>query len=100
MCSNAIKFTHKGKVQINLYVTAGPCSEGQQEPKLNTDHSSVSTQNGVLLDKRTENGSHSHETVVWIRCDVKDTGIGIPGTFQVSNFEDVCQSRQVIFFVL
>ena len=35
------------------------------------------SQNGVML----ENEPHSHETVVWIRCDVRDTGIGIPGTF-------------------
>ncbi|XP_071703210.1 histidine kinase 5-like [Rutidosis leptorrhynchoides] len=77
LISNAIKFTHKGKVQINLYVVVDPYSD-PQEPNLNTGRSSVSTQNGVILDERAENGSHSHETVVWLRCDVKDTGIGIP----------------------
>ncbi|KVH95575.1 CheY-like superfamily, partial [Cynara cardunculus var. scolymus] len=83
LISNAIKFTHEGKVQINLYVIADPYPEGHQEPKINMDDSSVSTKNGVLLDVHEENEPQSHETVVWIRCDVKDTGIGIPGTFQV-----------------
>ncbi|XP_024995033.1 histidine kinase 5-like [Cynara cardunculus var. scolymus] len=78
LISNAIKFTHEGKVQINLYVIADPYPEGHQEPKINMDDSSVSTKNGVLLDVHEENEPQSHETVVWIRCDVKDTGIGIP----------------------
>ncbi|KAI3728182.1 hypothetical protein L6452_16814 [Arctium lappa] len=78
LISNAIKFTHEGKVQINLCVIADPYPEGHQEPKINMDDSSVSTKNGVLLNGHEENEPQSHETVVWIRCDVKDTGIGIP----------------------
>ena len=81
MCSNAIKFTHQGKVEINLYVIADPYP--QHEPKkINTDDSSISAKN----NRHEENEPDSHETVVWIRCDVKDTGIGIPGTFQIPNF--------------
>ncbi|KAK9076131.1 hypothetical protein SSX86_004464 [Deinandra increscens subsp. villosa] len=70
LISNAIKFTHDGKVQINLYVIADPYPEFQLEPTINEDSSA---KNGYK-----DNESHSHETVVWIRCDVKDTGIGIP----------------------
>ncbi|KAJ9549482.1 hypothetical protein OSB04_022025 [Centaurea solstitialis] len=78
LISNAIKFTHEGKVEINLYVIANPYPEGRQEPTINMNDSSVSTKTGVLLDGDEENELQSHETVVWIRCDVKDTGIGIP----------------------
>jgi hypothetical protein len=32
-----------------------------------------------MNDDDTEEQHHSTETTVWIRCDVYDTGIGIPG---------------------
>lgn len=125
LCSNAIKFTHEGKVGIKLYVVTEPYSGrgvGNHQ-KLNADESAVSTnglkeenssspaqsscsqkslhcqahgegldQNGILEDgPRTllkkasptdgdiQKHPHPHETTVWIRCDVYDTGIGIPG---------------------
>lgn len=103
--SNAIKFTHEGKVGINLYVVAQPNSEKLEEvhQKMNGDKSNVSA-NGLTEEKyfssASQNGSdecrspvksecsrngdtqeqhHSTKTTVWIRCDVYDTGIGIPG---------------------
>ncbi|XP_043696183.1 histidine kinase 5-like [Telopea speciosissima] len=123
LISNAIKFTHEGKVGINLYVVPDPCSshgEGNQQQLL-ADQSAVSEnrlkeedpsspsqsicnekssscqthmegldQNGtctggpktmlksVPTDGVVQIQPHVHETTVWIRCDVHDTGIGIP----------------------
>ncbi|KAJ4883070.1 Histidine kinase 5 [Raphanus sativus] len=51
LISNAIKFTHQGKVGIKLKVVS--------EPSFATD-------------------KEQNETSVWICCDVYDTGIGIP----------------------
>ncbi|KAI3501707.1 hypothetical protein L1887_29674 [Cichorium endivia] len=94
LISNAIKFTHQGKVQINLYVIADPNSESQQEPKINinTDDSSISSKTDLLLNGHDENEPQSHETVVWIRCDVKDTGIGIPETALPNLFKKYMQA--------
>ncbi|BAT82418.1 hypothetical protein LR48_Vigan07g247500 [Vigna angularis] len=123
LVSNAVKFTHEGKVGINLYVVSEPPftkAEGHQ--KMTIDQSTNSA-NGVKEEKRastprsssdknchdgqkqndhpsqnhlfndecrssvesecsmngdTEEQTHSTETTVWIRCDVYDTGIGIP----------------------
>ncbi|KAL8499444.1 hypothetical protein ACS0TY_022420 [Phlomoides rotata] len=52
LLSNATKFTHEGKVGINLYVVKDPSTITKQDSQ--------------------------EEPVVWIRCDVYDTGIGIP----------------------
>ncbi|KAJ0260762.1 Histidine kinase 5 [Hirschfeldia incana] len=57
LISNAIKFTHEGKVGIKLKVIS--------QPSFASD-TNAEEQNGL-----TENS-------VWIRCDVYDTGIGIP----------------------
>ncbi|KAK7260999.1 hypothetical protein RIF29_27302 [Crotalaria pallida] len=124
LVSNAVKFTHEGKVGINLYVVPEPpfakAEEGHQNT--NSDQSTISA-NGVREEKHpstprsacgqnlhngqnhndnpnqnhafnddcrssvksecsmngdTEEQTHSTETTVWIRCDVYDTGIGIP----------------------
>ncbi|MED6203636.1 hypothetical protein PIB30_001334 [Stylosanthes scabra] len=104
LISNAIKFTHEGKVGINLYVVSG--TQANEDRCLSTPQSS-SDRN--LLDAQrhdhppsqnhafhgecispvksecsangdTEEHHHSTETTVWIRCDVYDTGIGIPET--------------------
>ncbi|XP_023535220.1 histidine kinase 5-like [Cucurbita pepo subsp. pepo] len=116
LISNAIKFTHQGKVGINLYVLPyPPIGKGEESPKKSTaDNSTVpvngwqegtclpTPQNGSRGQKHgdrnhlhfdapgtpsksetTQNGNRenescSPETTVWIRCDVFDTGIGIP----------------------
>lgn len=108
--SNAIKFTHEGKVGIRLYVVSDPSlEEGERCPqKLNADQSTVSEnglkedadQEGFHVDGPYQNHSPNDEpgtpaksevsmdadqeeepqtTTVWLRCDVYDTGIGIPG---------------------
>lgn len=101
--SNAIKFTHEGKVGINLYVVPEPFTITKQgSQKLLHDQSTVSSdtekdvsnseskhnnaprspaQSAVHVDQDKETRSNHEETVVWIRCDVYDTGIGIPGIF-------------------
>lgn len=123
ICSNAVKFTHEGKVGIKLYVlpTLPWGKEDGCNQKLDAEQS-TSQENGVKennkptsqtnCDRKANHGhgngsyhnhshgdepgtpnkteaprtgdmdqeqSHSPETTVWIRCDVYDTGIGIPG---------------------
>ncbi|KAI6679161.1 hypothetical protein NL676_033042 [Syzygium grande] len=122
LISNAIKFTHEGKVGIILYVVPEPslekieeCQNSQadqsttRENRMKEEKSSlksqascdqqpvqVKSQNGHfcqnhgLHDKtritceseasadRDKEEEHTPETTVWIRCDVYDTGIGIP----------------------
>ncbi|XP_076938520.1 histidine kinase 5-like isoform X2 [Bidens hawaiensis] len=84
LISNAIKFTHQGKVQIKLYVIANPYPECQLEHKINEDD--------LAKNGHEDNESHSHESVVWIRCDVKDTGIGIPETALPNLFKKYMQA--------
>ncbi|XP_007011634.2 PREDICTED: histidine kinase 5 isoform X2 [Theobroma cacao] len=121
LISNAIKFTHEGKVGIKLYVLPEPpfAKEGSQhvsdgstanqsttnvakeETCISTSQASSDQkgfhgkkregpcQNHSLSDKPgtpvmngTIDGDEEQEelpeTTVWIRCDVYDTGIGIP----------------------
>ncbi|KAI4316434.1 hypothetical protein L6164_024413 [Bauhinia variegata] len=126
LISNAVKFTHEGKVSIDLYVVPQPsfakAEESQSQQKIPADKSGVSA-NGLKEEKYhptsqnssnqnsvdgqkladhsnrnhvfgdecrspvksecsvngdTEDRHHSIETTAWIRCDVRDTGIGIP----------------------
>lgn len=51
-----------------------------QNHSLNDEPKTV-VQNGDALQEDEENQPQRHETRVWIRCDVHDTGIGIPGMF-------------------
>lgn len=103
LISNAIKFTHEGKVGINLYVVPEPSNVPEQGSERNSgDESTASAnangrgdqkengselnntprdQNGDQMDEDKEGRTKAEERVVWIRCDVYDTGIGIPGTF-------------------
>ena len=67
MISNAIKFTHEGKVGIKLKVISVPSFASGME---------------LNADAEEQNGLTETETSVWIRCDVYDTGIGIPGKFK------------------
>ncbi|KAI7997754.1 putative histidine kinase 1 [Camellia lanceoleosa] len=118
LISNAIKFTHEGKVGIKLYVVPAPSSgmgEGFNQ-KISADRSTFSVntpepdkclslsqigcdwkgfhgqkngecpyKNHTLDDEPktpVRNGASmdgcEDEPTVWIRCDVYDTGIGIP----------------------
>ncbi|KAL0324000.1 UNVERIFIED_CONTAM: Histidine kinase [Sesamum calycinum] len=82
--SNAIKFTHEGKVGIKLYVVPEPHSLTKQDSqKMSSDQTTDSATTGKELSMSAmEEDKVSHpdaeEPVVWIRCDVYDTGIGIP----------------------
>nr|KYP42904.1 Sensor protein rcsC [Cajanus cajan] len=72
LVSNAVKFTHHGKVGINLYVVPEPPFAKEE------GHQKMSTEHECSMNGDTEEQTHSTETTVWIRCDVYDTGIGIP----------------------
>lgn len=107
-CSNAVKFTHEGKVGINLQVvhdkqsrcriksgkvhkrmysgtaiTAAETAAGSpRNGDKDTLHCSIredAIQNGVPASEKFED--IEGEEVVWLRCDVYDTGIGIPGLY-------------------
>ncbi|CAI0438643.1 unnamed protein product [Linum tenue] len=117
LISNAIKFTHDGKVGIDLYIVSDPgCGRAEENHKLmldqvtangrkeeqctSTSQSCNGHQNGYHDDKLNDNEPrtpvknentrdrggeeeeeeecHVQETTVWLRCDVYDTGIGIP----------------------
>ncbi|XVE97288.1 hypothetical protein REPUB_Repub03eG0006800 [Reevesia pubescens] len=121
LISNAIKFTHEGKVGIRLYVVPEPpfAKEGSQhmsdrstvnqsttnvaKEETCTSTSQTSSDQKGFHSKKCEGTCQNHsisdepgtpvmngtidgdeeeaelpETTVWIRCDVYDTGIGIP----------------------
>ncbi|ESW08913.1 hypothetical protein PHAVU_009G084900 [Phaseolus vulgaris] len=124
LISNAVKFTHEGKIGINLYVVPEPTfAKAECIQKMTSKHSTISV-NGLKEEKYlstpqcgsdrnllggcqkhddcpsqnhafndecrspvksecsmngdTEEQPYSAGTTVWIRCDVYDTGIGIP----------------------
>ncbi|CAI9775664.1 unnamed protein product [Fraxinus pennsylvanica] len=124
LISNAIKFTHEGKVGIKLYVVAEPPNAikqgsdqtissdqskvlanmkkeekclsvsqsmgdqiGTHRPKDGEDTCGSDThknepsgpeRNGIPMEEDKESNLNTQETIVWICCDVYDTGIGIP----------------------
>lgn len=113
LISNAIKFTHEGKVGIKLYMVPEPCSrkeEGYHQNFTDSDStvseylvkektfsSQITTNKNSFLGNKHGEGPnqtcacnaasvnlenekylHPHGTTVWLRCDVYDTGIGIP----------------------
>ncbi|XP_047976495.1 histidine kinase 5-like [Salvia hispanica] len=101
LISNAIKFTHEGKVGKNLYVVPEPSDVNERgSEKKSRDQSTLSAntndnghadnspsyeepelnnmscdQNGDQMDQDKESRTKAEERV---RCDVYDTGIGIP----------------------
>ncbi|XP_073042696.1 histidine kinase 5-like [Primulina eburnea] len=121
LVSNAIKFTHEGKVGINLCVVTEPQNVIKQDSqKISSNQMTVTerTRNdsstswgkgdqndnkcgrvnsedmhrdsklsgnpggpvklSVSMEEDEEIHPNTEEKVVWIRCDVYDTGIGIP----------------------
>lgn len=118
-----MKFTHEGKVGINLYVVSDPCfgkaegnhqkstadlsttnaskveqstsasqtssdqkgshmkkhGEGPNQNHLPNDEPQTPVKNGNTMDGEKKEEPQLPETTVWLRCDVYDTGIGIPG---------------------
>ncbi|CAA0821366.1 Histidine kinase 5 [Striga hermonthica] len=84
LVSNAIKFTHEGKVGINLYVIHEPStiSNTMKDSSMSDQHEIGTCENQNLnngsTEKEDEKDTINEERVVWIRCDVYDTGIGIP----------------------
>lgn len=127
ICSNAIKFTHEGKVGIKLQVTSPPHFENDQkdgknpgDPCLYRNRDMHMEQNIPPMSETDSCGGKSscstcgkesnhqnesvnqmvkseikplplmdgdenldfdsdNEIIVWLHCDVYDTGIGIPG---------------------
>ncbi|KAL9233953.1 hypothetical protein vseg_008884 [Gypsophila vaccaria] len=84
LISNAIKFTHEGKVGIRLYVVPAPYSRGGDHADDKDKDSPYGDQNKVSEPKTPNKGGEpgfiddgSSPSTVWIRCDVYDTGIGI-----------------------
>lgn len=73
----------------NPAVTKENSSESQNIDKMEISHSprrqqdlercNTSAENSFMEDKGVEKKCQPHETRVWLRCDVYDTGIGIPG---------------------
>ncbi|KAL7111273.1 hypothetical protein ACP275_05G078200 [Erythranthe tilingii] len=86
LVGNAIKFTHEGKVGINLYIVRDPRTIIKQDSQDQSNASDNNTkddhneifESGVSMDQEKDSHTNSEESVVWIRCDVYDTGIGIP----------------------
>ncbi|KAL5699322.1 hypothetical protein ACHQM5_030243 [Ranunculus cassubicifolius] len=122
LISNAIKFTHEGRVGINLYVVSDDSGESEgchhtpEGSAVSTNHQRVVAcndqtckehldQNGghgdgpatpvknlTSMDGDVEKQCHSSETTVWIRCDVYDTGIGIPDKAKSTLFKKYMQA--------
>jgi len=66
-------------------------SESQICDNMETSHSprcqdpekcNASAENASMADEDAEKKGQPHETRVWLRCDVYDTGIGIPGSIK------------------
>ncbi|XP_078163156.1 histidine kinase 5 isoform X2 [Carex rostrata] len=79
LVSNAVKFTHKGTVGINLRVVSKPNSlqtytaNATENPV--TQKCCAETSCSSKVGKETEN---TGEEIVWLQYEVYDTGIGIP----------------------
>ncbi|KAJ0962228.1 hypothetical protein J5N97_030056 [Dioscorea zingiberensis] len=88
LISNAIKFTHEGKVGINLRVVSEDSEKysgsGEHHQVNKVDSSALSATRSTvepLLDSESYEDAENNqpqEKTVWLLCDVYDTGIGIP----------------------
>ncbi|KAK8455669.1 hypothetical protein SEVIR_4G202400v4 [Setaria viridis] len=107
LISNAVKFTHEGKVGINLQVVreqqpgckiehekiqkraypGTPITTAAENPCVSPRNCDKDSLNCSKHEDAVHNGvptcenfreDHEGEEVVWLRCDVYDTGIGIP----------------------
>ncbi|XP_038984870.1 histidine kinase 5-like [Phoenix dactylifera] len=125
LISNAIKFTHEGKVGINLHAVSKQCpgcqerhnqgltaalqstrlakensSETQSYIDRESSHCSTcqnnldqnSTEKHHLTNEDTEKHNQQYEKIVWLRCEVYDTGIGIPEKALPSLFKKYMQA--------
>ncbi|KAM7274783.1 hypothetical protein ACFE04_016649 [Oxalis oulophora] len=124
LISNAIKFTHEGKVGIKLYVVPEPqfakeesyqkqttdqsipsipkgnhssttescidknCLDGEKQNESSSDHPSCDS---TMDPEKDDQNIEPETTTVWIRCDVYDTGIGIPENGLPSLFKKYMQ---------
>ena len=81
LLGNAIKFTAKGHVYLNVEpeLAQSPECAGQSEP-------------AHLSDGRTESGEESKTSSILVRFSVEDSGIGIPQEKLASVFEKFTQA--------
>ncbi|KAL4182071.1 hypothetical protein AMTRI_Chr12g274160 [Amborella trichopoda] len=121
LISNAVKFTHEGKVGVNLYVIPEPdCGHSGRCTQTVSDAQSSDSRKARVEDSIPAYPSNSYveggvsdeqpgsarikasasldddkedslETKVWLRCDVYDTGIGIPEKALPSLFKKYMQ---------
>lgn len=69
---------------------SGGCkdADGANERLLQKGEGNYSEQNGASIEDEVDD-PNQQETTVWIRCDVYDTGIGIPGTYFLQPSHDL-----------
>ncbi|WOK95033.1 histidine kinase 5 [Canna indica] len=123
LISNAIKFTHEGKVGIDVCVVYQNCPGCQEEQLKVGSGASVSPLTRLSADSHkqssndsetshcpcqeelecktiqkaptvddTEKNRSQHESIVWLQCNVYDTGIGIPEKALPSLFKKYMQA--------
>ncbi|MCL7050055.1 hypothetical protein MKW94_016128 [Papaver nudicaule] len=79
LISNAVKFTHEGSVGIHLSVVSEP-SQCLRNGEVSYNNGAPNDINDTVSaeDENSEDNPQRYENTVWIKCDVYDTGIGIP----------------------
>ncbi|KAJ3679212.1 hypothetical protein LUZ60_017223 [Juncus effusus] len=115
LISNAVKFTHKGKVGIDLRVVPKPESNlpnnhNSKQEKENHSANFKSNNHNLMLENNSSESSQesqdrcegetscsnssafNDENTVWLQCDVYDTGIGIPANAKSTLFTRYMQA--------